>query len=115
MPTPNDFSAPSDTPTQSDMLAPQDADTAAGQPNEAEQSLADFEQSLEKLEAIVTKMEQGTLSLEQSLSAFEEGVQLTRSCQTSLRNAEQRVSKLVEDSSGLSSTPFNSSDQDQAL
>lgn len=115
MPTSNDFSAPNDTPTQSDMLEPQSADALSNQSSETEQSLADFEHSLEKLEAIVTKMEQGTLSLEQSLSAFEEGVQLTRSCQTALRNAEQRVSKLVESGSGLSNTAFNPSDQDQAL
>jgi exodeoxyribonuclease VII small subunit len=59
--------------------------------------LNDFEQSLQQLEAIVTKMERGELSLEQSLEAFEEGVKLTRSCQETLRKAEQRVSELLQD------------------
>lgn len=59
-------------------------------------SVVDFEKSLQALEDIVSKMEQGQLSLEQSLEAFEQGVQLTRTCQSTLKNAEQRVSKLIE-------------------
>jgi len=55
-----------------------------------------FEKSLEKLEAIVEKMEGGELSLEQSLKAFEEGIALTRSCNTALKNAEQTVKVLIE-------------------
>lgn len=66
-----------------------------------ENPLSNFEESLEKLEAIVTQMEQGKLSLEQSLSAFEEGVALTRNCQESLRSAEQRVSKLIQEGDAL--------------
>ena len=68
--------------------------------------LDDFEKSLEKLESIVQKMEQGKLTLEQSLNAFEEGVQLTRSCQDSLRLAEQRVSKLIDNGDQTSETPL---------
>ncbi|MFT5717927.1 MAG: exodeoxyribonuclease VII small subunit [Oleiphilaceae bacterium] len=59
-------------------------------------SADDFETSLQALEDIVSKMEQGTLSLEQSLEAFEQGVQLTRTCQSTLKEAEQRVSKLTQ-------------------
>ena len=59
-------------------------------------SVDDFETSLQALEDIVSKMEQGTLSLEQSLEAFEQGVQLTRTCQSTLKEAEQRVSKLTQ-------------------
>lgn len=58
-------------------------------------TILDFEASLKQLEEIVNKMEQGQLSLEQSLGAFEQGVQLTRQCQTTLKQAEQRVSKLM--------------------
>lgn len=54
-----------------------------------------FEESLKQLEEIVNKMEQGQLSLEQSLGAFEQGVQLTRQCQSTLKQAEQRVAKLI--------------------
>jgi len=59
-------------------------------------SIIDFESSLQQLEEIVNKMEQGQLSLEQSLDAFEKGVQLTRECQSTLKNAEQRVSTLIK-------------------
>jgi exodeoxyribonuclease VII small subunit len=57
--------------------------------------ILDFEESLKQLEEIVNKMEQGQLSLEQSLGAFEQGVQLTRQCQNTLKQAEQRVAKLT--------------------
>ncbi len=56
----------------------------------------DFEQSLEELEGIIERMEKGELSLEQSLADFERGVQLTRTCQKALKEAEQRVSILMQ-------------------
>lgn len=69
-----------------------------------------FEQSLKELEDIVRKMEQGELSLEHSLEAFEEGVKLTRNCQTALQKAEQKVAILVKNSDGeLTTTDFNTS------
>ena len=65
-----------------------------------------FEKSLETLENIVETLEQGELSLEDSLQAFEKGIQLTRECQKSLNNAEQRVSKLVKQDMKEQLTPF---------
>lgn len=68
----------------------------------------DFEQSLKSLEEIVRKMEQGELTLEDSLEAFEEGVRLTRNCQTALQKAEQKVNILVKNSDGdFSPAAFN--------
>lgn len=58
-------------------------------------SILDFEESLKQLEEIVNKMEQGQLSLEESLGAFEQGIKLTRQCQSTLKQAEQRVAKLL--------------------
>jgi len=55
-----------------------------------------FEHLMQQLEQLVTRMESGELSLEESLQAFEQGVGLTRSCQTLLTQAEQRVSRLQE-------------------
>ncbi len=66
----------------------------------------DFEQSLKDLESLVTKMEQGDLSLEESLKAFEEGVGLTRECQTILAQAEQKVQVLLESDGELTTQPF---------
>lgn len=58
----------------------------------------DFEQALADLEDLVTAMEEGDLSLEESLQAFEKGVKLTRDCQTALKQAEQKVQVLLDDS-----------------
>ena len=56
----------------------------------------DFEKNLSALEDIVHTLEDGELSLEASLNAFEQGVLLTRECQTALTEAEQRVQVLVQ-------------------
>lgn len=56
----------------------------------------DFEQSMEELESLVVAMESGELSLEQSMERFERGIQLTRACQKSLSDAEQRVKMLIK-------------------
>jgi exodeoxyribonuclease VII small subunit len=55
----------------------------------------DFEKKLGRLEEIVQKMERGDLALEESLKLFEEGVKLSRECQTRLNEAEAQVKKLV--------------------
>lgn len=60
----------------------------------------DFEKSIAELESLVTALESGELSLEESLKTFEKGVQLTRLCQKSLSEAEQRVQILLQDSDG---------------
>ncbi|MGV6810599.1 MAG: exodeoxyribonuclease VII small subunit [bacterium] len=62
-----------------------------------EPSPESFESALKTLEKIVQQMEQGELSLDESLQHFEQGVQLTRYCQTILNDAEQRVSTLMAD------------------
>ncbi len=56
----------------------------------------DFEQALAELETLVEKMEQGELSLDESLQSFERGIQLTRTCQQALQEAEQKVQVLLE-------------------
>ncbi len=60
----------------------------------------DFEAALAELEEIVHRLEQGELSLEESLRQFERGVQLTRSCQKALRQAEQKIRVLARTDGG---------------
>ena len=48
------------------------------------------------LEQLVERLERGDLPLEESLAAFERGVMLTRSCQTALKEAEQKVEILLK-------------------
>jgi exodeoxyribonuclease VII small subunit len=56
----------------------------------------DFETAMRELEELVERLEQGELPLEESLAAFERGVMLTRSCQTALKDAEQKVEILLK-------------------
>jgi exodeoxyribonuclease VII small subunit len=56
----------------------------------------DFESAMRELEALVERLEGGDLPLEESLAAFERGVLLTRACQTSLKEAEQKVEILLK-------------------
>lgn len=72
----------------------------------------EFEKKLGRLEEIVQKMEKGELTLEESLKFFEEGVKLSRECQTQLSKAETQVKKLVSiDDTGKATTePFKLED-----
>lgn len=54
-----------------------------------------FESKLQRLDEIVKSMESGDLPLEQSLKLFEEGVKLSRECQSELDAAEQKVEILL--------------------
>jgi exodeoxyribonuclease VII small subunit len=73
-----------------------------------QQKIPDFETALGELEALVEKMEQGDLSLDESLKQFERGIKLTRSCQQSLRDAEQKVQILLEKNGQETLEPFDS-------
>ena len=57
----------------------------------------DFEAAMGELESLVEKMELGEFSLDESIKQFERGMVLARSCQKSLRAAEQKVLKLAGD------------------
>jgi exodeoxyribonuclease VII small subunit len=65
---------------------------------EQEAKPVDFETAMRDLEAIVERLEQGDMPLEESLAAFERGVMLTRTCQTALKDAEQKVEILLKKS-----------------
>ncbi len=55
----------------------------------------DFEKNLKRLEEIVHKLEDGEIPLEESLKLFEEGVKISRSCNTRLADAEKKVKLLL--------------------
>ena len=56
----------------------------------------DFEHSMLELETLVERMERGEQSLEDSLKDFERGIALTRDCQKSLQETEQKIQQLIE-------------------
>jgi len=67
-----------------------------------------FEETLSELEALVESMEQGDLSLEDSLKSFEQGIVLTRTCQQTLKAAEQKVEILSQNTLNAEPEAFDS-------
>ena len=74
-------------------------------------ALPDFEAALTELEKIIEKMESGEQSLEDALKSFQRGIELTRTCQQGLKEAEQRVEKLLAENGGTQIEPY-AEDQD---
>jgi len=64
--------------------------------SESDNTDVSFESAMIDLEALVTKIETGNLSLEDSLKEFENGIKLSRICQSALKDAERRV-KILSD------------------
>ena len=67
----------------------------------------DFEQALGELEAVVERLEHGELPLEEALKQFERGIELARSCQVSLKQAEQKVEILLKKTPEAAPEPFD--------
>jgi exodeoxyribonuclease VII small subunit len=59
-----------------------------------------LEKSLEELESLIDELESGDLPLESAMKKFEEGIKLTRQCQSALKDAEQRVEILLKNAGG---------------
>ncbi len=70
----------------------------------------DFETTLKTLTTLVDEMERGGLSLEDALKRFEQGIQLTRQCQTALQAAEQKVQLLIEENGLQKLSTFDEND-----
>lgn len=60
-----------------------------------------------ELESLVERMEHGEQSLEDSLKDFERGIALTRSCQKSLQETEQKIQQLIEKNGQDELIPFD--------
>ncbi len=69
-----------------------------------------FEDRLSELEKIVEKLENGQLSLDESLGLFEKGIELVKECDINLKNAQQRVEKLIEENNETKLEPFELKD-----
>ena len=58
-------------------------------------------------------MENGDLTLEESLKAFEQGIKLTRECQSALTQAEQKVQMLIAENGKLKTVALDTEDEIQ--
>lgn len=69
----------------------------------------DFEKALARLEGIVEELEKGELALEKALELFEEGMKISKFCNSRLDEAERKVEVLLKDNVGkLVEKPFDS-------
>jgi len=91
--------------TMSDLTVKNITELNVIMPKKAEQP-ASFETSLAQLEQIVSRLESGDLPLEEALNEFERGVQLARTGQQKLQQAEQRVQILLNDDKNGDLQPF---------
>ena len=75
-----------------------------------ETNVGGLEKSLKELEELVERLEAGDLPLEEALAQFERGIKLTRSCQTILKDAEQKVEILLKKTEQAEPEPFEPED-----
>ena len=54
-----------------------------------------FKQSMSRLEEIIAALEKNEIELEDAIALFEEGLQLVNSCESQLKNFENRVQELL--------------------
>ncbi|MCR0264535.1 exodeoxyribonuclease VII small subunit [[Clostridium] innocuum] len=54
-----------------------------------------FKQSMSRLEDIIAALEKNEIELEDAITLFEEGLQLVNSCDSQLKNFENRVQELL--------------------
>ncbi len=62
-----------------------------------------FEENLSRLEEISTLLESEELGLDESISLFEEGIKLSKTCMTALKNAELKITELKSELSEVTS------------
>ncbi|MCI8547083.1 MAG: exodeoxyribonuclease VII small subunit [Clostridia bacterium] len=66
----------------------------------------DFEEMLEDLENIVSSLEKDNLKLDESISKFEEGMKLTKLCNTKLEEAEKKITILLNENGEIKEENF---------
>lgn len=66
-----------------------------------------FEEAMTKLESITAELEKGNLSLEESMTKFEEGMELSKTCNAILQNAEKKITILLEENGTLKEENFD--------
>ena len=55
-----------------------------------------FEEMMTELEKVVGKLDEENISLEESIELYQRGIELSSKCETKLKEAEDKVNKLVK-------------------
>ena len=63
-----------------------------------------FEEALGELQTLVKALEKGDAKLEEAISAYERGAALKRHCERKLREAQEKVDRIVIGADGTLST-----------
>lgn len=66
----------------------------------------DFEEMLDDLESIVNSLEKDDLKLDESIAKFEEGMKLTKLCNTKLEEAEKKITVLLNENGEVKEENF---------
>ena len=73
----------------------------------SEKKELNFEELIEKLEYITNKLEKEKLSLDDSVKLFEEGMRISKECNTKLEDAEKRITVLINDNDEIKEENFS--------
>ena len=73
----------------------------------SEKKELNFEELIEKLEDITNKLEKEELSLDDSVKLFEEGMRISKECNTKLEDAEKRITVLINDNDEIKEENFS--------
>lgn len=60
-----------------------------------------FEESLTTLEEIVKKLESGQVNLDDAIASFTEAMELSKTCNEKLKNAEENINKILKENGKL--------------
>ncbi len=66
-----------------------------------------FEENMEKLEKIVADLEKGDLDLDESVKKFEQGINISKKCDEILKNAEKKITILLNDDNNIKEENFD--------
>jgi len=72
-----------------------------------------FEEALEELKGIVERLEKGEGKLDEAIDSYERGAALKRHCEAKLREAQEKIDRIVQGADGgpgegLRTEPFDS-------
>ena len=56
-----------------------------------------YEKAMSRLEEIIEQLENNEVSLEKSIDLFQEGIELSKYCDSKLKNIQEKVAHIYED------------------